>query len=336
MAGVYIPPHVRKLPVRTRVSVDDERQTTPAPAVAIAKADGGLFSLRAIHGHFKPGQPLGSNACKTLHDTAATPGVLGYMILLHQADPRWHPDRIVFVKSDLSLLTAGVEVVNEGKEQPQPPTVSAPSANSIAATTTASITTSTNDEEIQTHSADRNQTQLQARPNGKSTAIAVFLQVHPFPSTTSALNDRSFVFEGWFHISRLAILQPRSPDLTRMLDQKYQVPSTPDEVRDAFRSRDDWQLGFDKKWAVIKLEHAARGAHEAPDIATMAGQSETGEVRVSYAEPLLMTVNEMLRWQRTVNKTAEEIEHRERPAKQIDLERQSCRSREVQSWRHEA
>ncbi|KAI1615195.1 hypothetical protein EDD37DRAFT_305054 [Exophiala viscosa] len=369
MAGVYIPPHFRKLPVRARVSLSvgndaktaTAREPEPTSAVAVdGGGGGGLYSLREIHTHFWPIHKSGPTSynCKTLHDAAAAPGVLGYMILTYGTSPRWRNDRIVFVKSNLDLLLNPAEVEIEGATEhdgqvqalvtsssaPEP--VPAPSMDDIAGTTTTTITTtsaisytniSEEDNETQAHSANEHEAEPQSQMTNRSaTPIAVFLQTSPFPPSTSALNDRSFAFEGWFHISSLAILQPRSADLMRMLDQKFFVPAGPDEVRDALRSRDDWQTGFNKRWAVIKLEQVKEAGHEAPKIARMAVQDVVGEVGVSYARPLLMTVNEMLTRERRVNWTAERIEHNERPLRRLEREEQMCRSRKVQTWRHEA
>ncbi|KAK4940717.1 hypothetical protein LTR10_019227 [Elasticomyces elasticus] len=310
MAGLYIPPHGRMGPVRRPWDhFEDEVAITPARAPAAPKPtppvphDGGLYSLREIHGYFWPDQPLRSNACKTLHDTAAAPGVLGYMLLLHQANPRLHDDCIVFVKDNLDLLPAAIGDQDQGQPQPRPHrqtppgTALAPTAEGVSSTnnTTTSIVLTTANDEPQTHNVNCDQTDTTARnTNNSPTPIAVFAQVRSFPHQGSALNDRSFAFEGWHSISRLAILQPHSAELMRMLDQKFQVPSVSDEIRDALRSRDDWQAGFIKKWAVIKLQREEDVHRAASNIVRLAVEGETGEVHVSYAGPPKRTVNEML------------------------------------------
>lgn len=83
MAGRYIPPHLRK---------KGESQAIEAGAVASSKTlrrpDQGV-SMEDVHNHFWPagGETVDSHSM-TLHDSAATPGKLAFIVLFnHQKKP---------------------------------------------------------------------------------------------------------------------------------------------------------------------------------------------------------------------------------------------------------
>lgn len=319
MAGVYIPPHVRKATVKA-ARVDDEAATATV-TVTVAKPktphahDDGRYSLRELHGYFWPGQEVGSSTtCKTLHDTAAAPGVMGYMLLFHGANPRWHHDRIIFVKSNLDLLPA--EIADERESQqltaPEPVLASAaipenvvvpPAADGVDSSSSSRSGTGSKSTGAGTNDNGQKQPQPAVESDTTHSPIAVFIQTQSFSSTSSALNDRSFVFDGWYRVSRLAFLQPRSDDLVRMLDQKFSIADGSSETTiERVRTRDTWESCFNKRWAVVKLEKCDEPSKQAPKIARVEGGETAGgggDGRVPGTEA--KTVNELLRELRMQN-----------------------------------
>lgn len=95
----YIPPGRRQ-----------QRATSnPAPDPEPAKQND-LLSLEEINNHFwavardNEHSRDASSEGRTLHDAAAAPGKLAYVMLFSRANPRWDTEKIVFTKSNLDLL----------------------------------------------------------------------------------------------------------------------------------------------------------------------------------------------------------------------------------------
>lgn len=68
----------------------------------------------------------------TLHAALANPSTLSHILLFPGANPRWHPDKIIFVKSNLDLLPLSSRQPNESVTSPTGErTESAPSQGTI-------------------------------------------------------------------------------------------------------------------------------------------------------------------------------------------------------------
>ena len=200
----YIPPHLRKKSVS-----HIEPELPPSPAGK------GSLTLLEIDNHFWPaneneienGHHPATDGAKrhTLHNSAANPDGLAYVILFNDANPRWNSDNIIFTKSSLELL-------------PQEPTEhdeATPGSDSEQAIISSPSDT-TNDAayEAQTNvdSSCNQPSYITAKPLNP---IAVFKQV------AGRNHTRGFKFDGWYNVDRVEFQKLNSPELVRMLEQKW-------------------------------------------------------------------------------------------------------------------
>lgn len=65
---------------------------------------------------------------------------------------------------------------------------------------------------------------------------------------------RAYKFTGYFRVSRVAFLEPDSPELVRMLEQKWQRTDRFGNVGVAQRGGEKWRESLSQRWAVVKLE----------------------------------------------------------------------------------
>lgn len=81
--------------------------------------------------------------------------------------------------------------------------------------------------------------------------IAVFEQ-RPGPG---GQHGRTIKFTGWFRIENVDILKPNSPELVRMLEQKWRSAKPDRSGNYKYRQRDAsaWQASLSHTWAVLKL-----------------------------------------------------------------------------------
>lgn len=114
-----------------------------------------------------------------------------------------------------------------------------------------------------------------SKPPDSTTPIAVFKQ-------KGTRTGRGFEFDGWFKIKRLTFLEPKSPELVKMLEQKWQT------AKGNHRERNPagWETSLNLKWAVIKLvkDQTALQERGAPRIGRLPDKEEKPKE----------TVNEML------------------------------------------
>ncbi|KIW18208.1 hypothetical protein PV08_02496 [Exophiala spinifera] len=84
--------------------------------------------------------------------------------------------------------------------------------------------------------------------NNKAFPIAAFKQVHGHFE-----RGRTFEFDAYYRIVKLAFLEPRSPGLIRMLEQKWSRnrfgTKTP-----KMRDKNEWHSSLNRRWAVVKFE----------------------------------------------------------------------------------
>ncbi|EXJ70076.1 uncharacterized protein A1O5_07149 [Cladophialophora psammophila CBS 110553] len=277
MAGRYIPPALRARVggdggQKPRSGNDSESGSGSVPsglrgrgtsrkltARSDALPDGDLCSAKEIERRFWPDPECWTSGAKqkTLHDSAATPGALSYVLLFKDANPRWPDDGIIFTKSNLELLPA--ELANK-------PTENGATGEGGDASFASNGTSHTNNGESerggQEHEGLKQEDTLVSALPTKSDKphhlqyqhqqpIAIFTQVRRSQGNSA----RTFKFAGYYHIVYLSYLQPHSPELVRMLELKWSLtnPRT-GQVRQRQRDASAWQGSLNMRWAVIKFE----------------------------------------------------------------------------------
>ena len=260
MAGRYVPPALRKKQNQAQAASteaekagEDVQPTETVPQ----RQQNSQVSLEDIHAHFWPpaaadteqparSTPRPGNAKGTLNTSAADPEKLAYVILFHNANPRWATHGIIFTKSNLELLPPATAedqpdvsaAKEEGKE------VNGSAGDHEVPDSTASQSLESSDETI---SSVGKQPVPKATPN--TTPIAVFTQ------DRGPQSNRSYAFTGWYEVSRLTFLEPKSADLARMLEQKWaRTNQRTGEVKHQARDAEKWRESLGYRWAVLKLE----------------------------------------------------------------------------------
>ena len=225
-----------------------------------------VYSIKEIQRHFWPEgededpRPLeaGRKGGKTMHGSAATPEKLAYVLLFKDANPRWESDGIIFTKTSLELLPADIQ---NGHDRASLPIESSDGSNDPEAPDRATETTeerpseeNRQDKETRaTSTTSTITTSPKPKPNLVSHRIAIFTQLGrtPYDSDTT----RTFTFAGYHTITHVAILEPRSQELARMLEQKWtRTNSRTGHSQYRQREGDKWQESFDRRWAVVKFQ----------------------------------------------------------------------------------
>jgi len=186
----------------------------------------------------------------TLNASQATPEKLAYIVLFRGANPRWDSDKIIFVKTNLELL-------------PPAPEEAKPKASPVEAATIADAP----DTEIQVSEATLTPTdQAKTTPQQSSAGtvllpsptpltdpIPVFAQAPGAPRSNSS---RNMAFAGYYRIVRLTRCAPHSPELVRMLEQKWEPPKDRWGKPTRAKTRDSasWETSLKQEWAVVKFE----------------------------------------------------------------------------------
>jgi hypothetical protein len=78
-------------------------------------------------------------------------------------------------------------------------------------------------------------------------AVAIFEQTHHSLSA-------KFVFIGWYKVTHVHFISPRSPDLVRMLAQKWTKRDRDGNVSQIERQGESWTRSLNLHWAVVKFE----------------------------------------------------------------------------------
>ena len=231
-----------------------------------------------------------STNSRTLHDSAASPGILSHILLFKDANPRWVSDGIIYTKSALQLLptelavspnsngpAAATDNQSQNNDQDSPPIDT--STASTVSTSSPSTTSSTLRHKSSTtsyHTTPPTQPELQP--------IAVYAQT--FASNRSF---PLFTFTGYYSITNLQFLAPHSPELIRMLDQKWTIQHrrSGNTIKKS-RNKEGWDASLKFRWAIVKLAKAEEATKRllAPKIEKLEPAEETGEKK---------GVNEMLR-----------------------------------------
>ncbi|KAI2639197.1 hypothetical protein GGS21DRAFT_417173 [Xylaria nigripes] len=293
-----------------------------------------------IHQHFWNGQRVHIATNATFHASKDCPQELSYLLLFSGANPRWANDRIIFAKSNLSLLPEFAEKKAERKDW-APEVASGDQDSTVAAKQDGTESTTQDNgaapaelssgalpcsedkkdmDRASTEAKGAVNNEAQAPPppapvtsssrlkytdirkeeaafsastptpsdmpqemNIRTTPASQYYQESTFPTITpidytptnprplavfegrripyyNPRNDTqaSFAFKGWFKIVRINILAPRSAELVRMLQQKWERKDRFGNVVSS-RPRDPaaWHASLAFEWAVVKLEPVA-------------------------------------------------------------------------------
>ena len=260
MASRYVPPALRN---KTNEVINPPEgkaqygsQSIPAPRPLDTQHD--LVSLEDIRAHFWPVDtdevlhappPLKG----TLNASAADVSKLAYVVLFKDANPRWESDGIIFTKSNLDLIqpqtdySGATALSREGRDEDKATT-------RITIPTTQDPSTPT--EDPRANATSRFPSNLDSECHSKYARdlgpIAIFAQGH------GPQAGRSFQFIGWYKIVQFSLLDPRSPDLVRMLEQKWSRQDTrTGAVKQKERDASKWEESLGYKWAVMKTEKDA-------------------------------------------------------------------------------
>lgn len=138
--------------------------------------------------------------------------------------PRWEPDKIIYVKSELHLLpkTSG------NASAPNQPTA-------------------TDKEASQRNS----KADISGIDKPLATQIAIFEQES---GSFHTQRRAGFRFIGYFNLTSIQILQPNTPELIRMLEQKWTRTNKWGQSRQIARGAASWKKSLGYAWAVLKFE----------------------------------------------------------------------------------
>lgn len=289
MAGRYVPPHLRK-----------QTQDKSTPEVSLqAQEPSSAVTLEEITNHLFPKAKDDENELKalpiegkgrTLHDSAETPGQLAYVMLYTGANPRWEQNRIIFTKSSLELLPTFLADNPPGSAKQSAADVGpalqeaedGAGGSGTRSERTNGITNDATNLDDNTNGVDHGSgdTSQYTQPSGveHKTPIAVFKQVGP-PKP----HARSYEFEGWYNVERIAFLAPRSDGLVRMLEQKWSHTDSRGKTKWKDRNPAAWAESMSHRWAVVKLTEDETA------------QKERGALKIErLPDPPNKSVNEML------------------------------------------
>lgn len=124
-----------------------------------------------------------------------------------------------------------------------------------------------------------------AEPLAKN--VMVFEQQNGHRTPTSAM----FKFIGYFNLTKMQVLEPQTPELVRMQEQKWTRKDKYGRSKPINRNAESWKKSLSQRWAVLGFEKDGKAAEELepPQIkstqrGTHDGSQEEGR-----------SVNEMLR-----------------------------------------
>ncbi|KAI4615706.1 hypothetical protein J4E80_006122 [Alternaria sp. BMP 0032] len=259
MESVYVPPHLRKKVKPTAVS---DARTTPVatPSAVLSwkfqeRSDDDLYTVQEIHNYFWGEGAVTEDAHNaTLHSSATNPNGLSWVLLFNGANPKWDEDGVIFVKSNLNLLTVA-------KPPSEPRTVIAvavpaqrldePGEDGGVMLPTISEVANEDDEGSSSGTPEPTTTEpLSDHPNERVlidySPIAVFSQ----PVRRAS---RSFKFIGWYEIEHLQILKPGSQGLLHMLWDKWKTKDKYGNYVPRQRGSVNWMKSMSYSWAVVQM-----------------------------------------------------------------------------------
>lgn len=300
-AMAYVPPAVRtkqlqEVVKKTGTDLRNDNHVHPPsdvtnPRMTAEPAHKRLPSHFDIHNHYWPERKDSTNDRQlastdgvhhsTLNGSAEVPDQLKYIMLFHDANPRWKSNGIIFVKSSLQLLPGSERFDHQiGKKGDSVDGKAAPSTNSQ------DISSIPNDENptIATEQEDTAESSTYTPDLSRYDRgpIAVFEQLGG--------RKGGFEFAGYHKISRLQFLEPFSDELQRMLMQKFSKVDKHGQVTQQQRSRNAWEASMRHRWAVMKLDKDEEAGIPDPDIEVGEVKADDGKLRASKKG-----VNELLR-----------------------------------------
>ena len=286
MASRYVPPHVRNK------GSSSSGQENSAPISKSSKHDEELFTPDDIEAHFWPkkfaaddlDQEGEASLRSTLHASEAHPEKLSYVILFKGANPRWFADKIIYAKSNLDLLPVSPDT----KENIQ--STDTPHNDEITEQLSSKV-----DPPKSANESKKSDASVLQHSTPISTPIAVFQEI-------AAPRPRSIRFAGYHTISHLDILQPHSPELIRMLEQKWSITDRHGRVKYKERDAESWNRSLRFKWAVIKFK-SDPAADEERGTPKIERNGPNGDFQCDGANK---SVNQMLRELRMSDESKEE------------------------------
>lgn len=203
----------------------------------------------------------------TLNSTEASPNELRFVLLFHQAHQRWKSEKIIYAKSELHLL-------------PSPTELSEPQSS-----------------ETRTKGSKDVRLEHTNSPSAKASKIAVFEQDIKYGRTFAR-----FKFVGYYDLTRMNILEPHTPELARMLEQKWTVTNRWGESHKIERDAASWQKSLSYKWAVLQFAKSESGDDELspPNIVVREETTRSLRAQQENTQPR-RGVNDMLRDMRLEN-----------------------------------
>ncbi|KAI7483372.1 hypothetical protein KC351_g5207 [Hortaea werneckii] len=246
----YVPPALRN---KQAASQSEAPNAEDSPSAGVSHD---LVSLEEVRNYFWPLDENGERhtsdtLSRTLHDSSASPGRLAYVFLFNQANPRWESDHIIYTKSNLDLLPA--ELADKAQTSSDDSAGSTTSPQPKSGDTVDQAEDGAKQHTPPQSSHTKSETSLPPKKDGISEnsngPIAIFKQVR----RSKEQRAHAFNFEGWFKIERLAFLEPQSPELIRMLQQKWQKTDRSGNVVQKKRDEKGWQESLSQRWAVIKF-----------------------------------------------------------------------------------
>ena len=261
----YVPPALRNRPHPSG------SPASPALRAPVQASQTPGYTLNEIQSHYFPDgsrstiTSKNNSQTKTLNDSASTPGRLAFITLFRNANPRWEKDKIIYTKSALQLLS----IDSDDNESEAKATITDVDRAQSEATHEPLIDFSTDNEARTSPSLPSTSQSPPPSTTDESTEassmtdttslppIAVYNQTPDSPGSTSNYDQSHarFNFCGYYNIANLQFLQPRSPELIRMLEQKWTL-THPRSGRSFQKSRpkEEWDKSLSFKWAVIKLQ----------------------------------------------------------------------------------
>lgn len=125
--------------------------------------------------------------------------------------------------------------------------------------------------------------------NPLASEIMVFDQSSKHTSHSSS--QARFDFLGFYNLVQMQILEPKSPELVRMLEQKWTRTNKYGKTRQIERDSTGWQRSLSYRWAVLKFQKADEAGLKALQPQIQIDQArDRGQEKVPQK-----SVNQMLR-----------------------------------------
>ena len=245
-----------------------------------------------IHTHFA-GDDYDNETRSTLNDSTERLGELAYVMLYKSANPRWKHECIVFAKTNLHLLPGYEAAYPKDAGNAQPTQTSnsdaetrpghAVQGNSDAVqhdgdTSRANGAPTEDVKEVSQYHGETGQATTQRMTLAQaqeSVQAADDCKVTKSPSDPASPTLESskppltaheskpvaafqqgrdtFKFVGWYILGHVDFLKPRSPELLKMLDQKWSVTDRSGKKREKTRGAEEWEKSLGHRWAVIQM-----------------------------------------------------------------------------------